>query len=308
MTELTASREPQTPSSDPHKVEILILGAGWLYQFLHPLLNHIHISHAGTTRNGHDNTIPFTFDHTSTDLQPYASLPTATTILITFPLPGASAPKVLLDNYAATHSHTPHPNTILLGSTGEYRGPGWHDRTSTPAGPPSERWQAENALLALPRRNGCVLNLAGLMGEPGRDAKIWDRAVPTTQDGLRAKASVHFVHGRDVARAVVAVHKRFAEAMGQRWVLTDERVYDWWELAWAEASRLDERLVQEERRAGGYRRWIVELMQEEGVRALPRDGEVLGRRLDSRGFWQAFGIVPEERAFSWPTAPTPSNG
>ena len=42
-----------------------------------------------------------------------------------------------------------------------------------------------------------------------------------------------------------------------------------------------------------YEKWVGELMVEEGVRALPRDIEKLGRRLDGRGFWLAMGIWPE---------------
>jgi hypothetical protein len=38
--------------------------------------------------------------------------------------------------------------------------------------------------------------------------------------------------------------------------------------------------------------WVVELMREEGVRALPRSMEVLGRCYDTREFWEAFGLVP----------------
>ena len=35
-----------------------------------------------------------------------------------------------------------------------------------------------------------------------------------------------------------------------------------------------------------------ELMREEGVRALPRGPEGLGRVLDGRAFWEAIGDVP----------------
>jgi len=33
-------------------------------------------------------------------------------------------------------------------------------------------------------------------------------------------------------------------------------------------------------------------MEEEGVRALPRSMEALGRCYDSREFWKTFGLVP----------------
>jgi len=43
--------------------------------------------------------------------------------------------------------------------------------------------------------------------------------------------SVHLVHGRDVARAIIAIHKQWEKTQGQRWMLTNERVYDLWDLA-----------------------------------------------------------------------------
>lgn len=38
---------------------------------------------------------------------------------------------------------------------------------------------------------------------------------------------------------------------------------------------------------------VFELMEETGVKALPRDVDELGRRLDSREFWKRVGILPE---------------
>jgi hypothetical protein len=37
------------------------------------------------------------------------------------------------------------------------------------------------------------------------------------------------------------------------------------------------------------------LMLEEDVRALPREMEKLGRKLDSRGFWKEHGIWPRHQ-------------
>jgi hypothetical protein len=39
------------------------------------------------------------------------------------------------------------------------------------------------------------------------------------------------IHGHDVARAILAVHAHPTRATGERWILTDNRVYDWWDLA-----------------------------------------------------------------------------
>ena len=88
------------------------------------------------------------------------------------------------------------------------------------------------------------------------------------------------IHGLDVARAVLAVHEHIDRAAGQRWLLTDGRVYDWWD--WASAWGTE----------GTQTRWVRELMDEAGVRALPRPPELLGRGMDSREFWNTFGLEP----------------
>lgn len=75
--------------------------------------------------------------------------------------------------------------------------------------------------------------------------------------------------------------------LGERYLLTDLRVYDWWDLAaaWASASSGAVSVDAGE--------WVLELMEETGVRALPRAPEVLGRAMDSREFWSTFGLRPE---------------
>ena len=284
-------------SAAPARVDILILGAGWLYQFLPPLLSLESLDHAATSTTGRDGTLKFTFDPSSSDTTQYTRLPPARTVLITFPLRGASATDALISAYSRTHPSA-SPRYILLGSTGEYKAPSWQDHTSEPSDPHSDRWTAEERLISL---SGCVLNLAGLWGEAVRDGRIWERAVPTTKEGLKAKQSVHFVHGADVGRAIIAAHKKLQEqreSSVSRWLLTDGRVYDWWTLVWENAEQLDQRLTMDQRQRGGYRQWIAECMREDGVRALPRDGDILGRRLDSRAFWEWTGRAPVERGFS----------
>jgi hypothetical protein len=114
------------------------------------------------------------------------------------------------------------------------------------------------------------------------------------------------IHGLDVSRAILAVHADFSKANGQRWILTDGRVYDWWDLAsaWGSGSspstsavgasvqNLDNQEVGNEEGRGAQPRWIRELMQEQDVRALPRNIERLGRALDSLDFWCQFGLSP----------------
>ena len=93
------------------------------------------------------------------------------------------------------------------------------------------------------------------------------------------------IHGDDVARAIVAVHLDFSKSIGQRWILSDMRIYDWWDLAsgWSAENN------------GPQAGWIRELMNEEGVRGLPRPPEKLGRALDAREFWEIYGISPSRR-------------
>ena len=111
------------------------------------------------------------------------------------------------------------------------------------------------------------------------------------------------IHGIDVARAILAVHGNFSKAQGQRWILTDGRVYDWWDLASAWGSTLKKQaetcdegesatsaIEREER--GPQAKWVRELMAEMRVRVLPRNVELLGRVLDSRDFWEEFNLSP----------------
>ncbi|KAK4132675.1 hypothetical protein BT67DRAFT_406174 [Trichocladium antarcticum] len=225
---------------------------------------------------------------------------------------------------------------IQLGSTGIWQPHGSRTRTttttttSTPPPPPppppttttttttsSDPWRtrhsphststpravAEDELLAL---GGCVLNLAGLWGG-ARNPRHWVGRVAATKEAVRAKTSLHLVHGVDVARAVVAVVDDGADegllqgegrweraGRGQRWMVTDGWVYDWWGLlaGWAEVRDGEEVGEGDSPGVSEQARWVFELMGEEGVRALPRAMEVLGRCYDSREFWETWGLVP----------------
>jgi hypothetical protein len=104
------------------------------------------------------------------------------------------------------------------------------------------------------------------------------------------KTSIHMIHGYDVARAILAVHHNFLKAVGQRWLLTDGRIYDWWDLASAWGSGGE--AASDTDPEGPHPQWVRELMEERGVRALPRPPERLGRLLDSREFWTTYGLSP----------------
>lgn len=68
-------------------------------------------------------------------------------------------------------------------------------------------------------------------------------------------------------------------------------MYDWWALILGFAGELDEEKGNEDR-AEKQIKWVGELMQEHGIRALPRSHQELGRCYDSTEFWRTFGLVP----------------
>ena len=94
------------------------------------------------------------------------------------------------------------------------------------------------------------------------------------------------------------MHRNKTLAAGKRWLLTDGRVYDWWDLASAWGDSGTSRLEPQASSGAGHKlsgnqpTWVRELMQEHGVHALPRSPEELGRCLDSRDFWQTFDLYP----------------
>jgi hypothetical protein len=74
-------------------------------------------------------------------------------------------------------------------------------------------------------------------------------------------------------------------------MLTDLMVYDWWSLILGFGGELDHENGNDNR-AKTQIKWIDELMTDQGVRALPRSMEELGRCYDTREFWTTFGIMP----------------
>lgn len=156
--------------------------------------------------------------------------------------------------------------------------PLWRDRHS-PVDTTKPRVISEEELLHLPNTKACVLNLAGLWGST-RDMRNYVSRVAPTKSSLSQKGSLHMIHGLDVARCVVAIHENFIPG---RWLLTDMRVYDWWELVSAWGAREEGTATKE------HVDWVRELVLEGGVKALPRAPEKMGgKALDSREFWDAY--------------------
>ncbi|KAF4551291.1 Hypothetical protein D9617_14g077480 [Elsinoe fawcettii] len=288
------------------EVDLLILGAGWTSTFLLPLLRDADLSHALTTTSGRtvDSTpsIKFKYDPSASDQSYFSVLPAARYVLITFPVKTREEASTLVDAYLDTHPRVQETvRWIVLGSTGiwqvgspyaggEQEGP-WFDRYS-PYDRDNARALTEEEYLG---RGALVLNLSGLWGGQ-RDPKHWVERVATTKEQVKSKKSLHMVHGVDVGRALVAIVKKWEEdrlsdecksCHGQRWMLTDGFVYDWWSLfaGWAEVG-------SDGKEPSKQSQWVYELMNESGVKALPRSMEELGRCYDTREFWKTFGLGP----------------
>lgn len=277
------------------EVDLLILGAGWTSTFLIPQLEDLKISHAETTTTGRDTTIPFKFDPDSGSPEPYKRLPSAHTVLITFPLTGPSQSKSLVGLYRSVHGAK--NNWIQLGSSGIFtqqlanNDDNWIT-DSSPYDKSDARAIAEDSLIS--DFGGCVLNLSGLYGGT-RVPRTWLPRLAKCKEDVRKRGSVHFIHGEDVARAIIATHRTFTP--GKRWVLADLRVYDWYDLimsfsAMAKGTEGVEESQQEKETRLLFAKWVGELMEEEGIRALPRELSKLGRKIDSRGFWAYHGLWP----------------
>ncbi|KHJ34583.1 hypothetical protein EV44_g1930 [Erysiphe necator] len=289
-----------TISQPVASVDFLILGAGWTAGYLIPLLKSMEISYAATTTTGRDGTYKFKFEYdpntnnqaSNIDLKPYAQLPYAKTILITFPIAGELSSLWLINTYNDLHREMTSLETlwVQLGSTNIYNDVEaqelWISRKSC-FDSINPRAMAEVNLL---RAGGCVLNLAGLWGGQ-RIPMNWLPRVASTKQELGKLKSLHLIHGKDVARAIVAVHQNPHLATSQRYLITDLIIHDWWEIALGlGALSLNHPDIQE--RNETYAKWINGLMQEQNVKALPRTPEQLSRCLDSSDFWFTFRLMP----------------
>jgi len=281
------------------------------------LLSERSLAYMATTRDGRANTTQFTFDPDSDEAQPFKALPSAKFILITFPIVVTGASARLVRLYIETHPEVSTCSFIQLGSTGIWdadvnttsRISTWIDRR-TPYDQANKRAVAEEELLRLNGWVGItttVLNLCGLWGG-SRSMRNYVTKIAPDKATLKKKgdidisglsswvfrswlqSSIHLIHGLDVARAILAVHDNMTSAAGQRWLITDGRVYDWWDLASAWGSGGESR--KDDAPSGPHPTWVRELMQEEGIHALPRSSESLGRVLDSQDFWYTFKLSP----------------
>ncbi|GAA5847529.1 hypothetical protein JCM5353_004940 [Sporobolomyces roseus] len=321
---------PLSSSSSSTPVDLLILGAGWTSSFLIPHLQTVHpsISFASTTRDGRNSSIKWEFNPDSNDPAHYDSLPAAKTVLISFPIKGEGGSRNLVEGYEKSKGGK-RARWIQLGSTGIWDGGPTligsqiqSSKESSSGGPPSysttsfewtdrhspydktnARAIAEDELLSM-HNETFVLNLSGLWGGE-RDPSNWISRIASSKAALEVKGSLHLIHGLDVSRAILAVHlhpslpsssssstetKEKTKLQGQRYLLTDLRVIDWWDLASRYPSTAASSKGVEETPQVFI--WVHELMREHGIRGLPRSAQELGRALDSREFWTTFGLMP----------------
>ncbi|RAL65540.1 hypothetical protein DID88_001105 [Monilinia fructigena] len=183
--------------------DVLILGAGWTSTFLIPLSstegNKIRLyDHYGSRWN-----LQFRFDSEGGDenRKQIHGLPTAKSVLVTFPLKGKGQSRLLVEQYSDTHS------IDSLGDSGIYI-----------ILPIYSTRKYRNIQHSRPKHmGGCVLNLSGLWGGE-RNPKHWIERVAGTKEMLSGKQSLHMVHGLDVSRGVVGVIGNWEKAKGQRFV------------------------------------------------------------------------------------------
>lgn len=282
--------------NDMHQLDYLVLGAGWTATFLLPLLDSKNLSYVATSTTGQDDTIEWKYNPAQEDPSYFSVLPNARNVVIVFPLTDQGSSRRLTSSYIATHPRLEGKVRFMqLGSSGIYQIPDqplWIDRKSE-YDREKPRAIAEDELLAL---GGCVLNLSGLWGGQ-RHPRNWLDRVGKTKDQVRDKTSLHLVHGEDVAIAIVAVFERWSESKtaGQRWLVTDGFVYDWWSLfvRWSHPATLPGQDDTTPSEPSQQSRGVFELMErDDRVKALPRSSEVLGRCYDSREFWRTFEVSP----------------
>ncbi|KAJ3305564.1 hypothetical protein HDV03_001430 [Kappamyces sp. JEL0829] len=247
-------------------MDLLVLGYGWQGKYVVDYFTSQQQQVAFTTTSGRESSIAWTFNPDLRDPVHYQVLPKARHVLITFPLPTEESAEIITSLYRLAHGIA--PSFVLLGSTRAFHGTK-ESPWATRHGPvtPDTRYRAEEWFL---KTGGVVLNLAGLWGGL-RQPKNWISRIAPTKEALARKTSVHLIHGLDVARLTFAITQDFTP--GQRWIVTDLHVYDWYSLI----LELDSGDGSKERNA-----WILELLAASPCRALPRQAQELDRALDAK--------------------------
>lgn len=302
----------------PH-VDVLLLGSGWTSAWLLPELFSQDITFAYTNRTGTKPpwlalpghhpvkwTCPGAGESRIQWRRSFKDLPVARLVVVVMALNDDVAAKELISSYHAyVHEKSAgaaeRPKFCILSSTGAY-GKGRHTSADRPPiSGASPRYIAESALLSTFKRDIVVLSLAGLYGGSTRHPLNWLSKVAGDEEKLGTKGSLHLVHGKDVTQAVLGVWHQLehsgrndkSSVWGQRWIVTDGRVYDWWQLAL-------ELPPQDSEDRSKYAKWVNKLKSQHGVKHLPRPvgsaeqgpPQYLDRELSSDSFWEVIGKKP----------------
>lgn len=210
-------------------VSILLLGSGWTSQFVLPTLKAASISFAYTRRAPTSNdagAIPFDAAREGRQTAAtFQALPQAQMVVIVFPLTSAQFIQDIVTTYEEVKQC--QPAWLALGSTSA-----WSKGVSTsttPVSPSNARAVSEDGLLSMhtSNRSTAVLNLSGLYGGTRNPANFAKR-VGETVEKLEEKTSLHLVHGKDVAQAIMSMWEALQDSRrrdavwGRRWIVTGE--------------------------------------------------------------------------------------
>ncbi|KAG2230689.1 hypothetical protein BDF21DRAFT_355627 [Thamnidium elegans] len=263
---------------------ILIVGLGWTGQFLAELMVAMQLNYAATTRDGRDNTITWSLPSNCSQTIDVSNLPFARTVLVTFPVMQAECMAALMEAYQLRHKQA--SQWILLSSTRPFVGNPANRHTPLDRSKDTGRMAAEDIVL---QRGGTVLHLSGLWGDE-RQPKNWVPRFPTTE-AIRNKLlnrQLHLIHGKDVARSILAVHDQFKS--GERWLITDNTCNDWIRLflKWGSKEQIEiaRDLAQNDKECH-------QALGEGTLEDIIRCGGVKPR-LDSTEFWETFQLQPTE--------------
>jgi hypothetical protein len=99
---------------------------------------------------------------------------------------------------------------------------------------------------------------------------------------------LHLIHGKDVARSILAVHNTFKP--GERWIITDNGCYDWIKLflAWG-----NENQIEIARNLAKNDETCKKALGEGSLEEFVERGGV-NPRLNSTEFWETFNLKSTE--------------
>ncbi|KAJ1680139.1 hypothetical protein EV182_000604 [Spiromyces aspiralis] len=202
------------------RVELLVLGKGFVGQYVTQYCREMNISCAATTRDGRDGTIQWCLPESPSPSSSLSSaggvdagLPQARAVLLTFPIRQVETMDWLVTAYNSRCDS--NVRWIYLGSTRAFTRVPSTRRTAPNFEMDPQRLASEERMMKI--HNGVVL----------KEPKHWPRFYKTTESMLCKirDPTLHLIHGMDVARAVVDCLLTRSEG-GQRWLLSDGKVYD----------------------------------------------------------------------------------